>query len=97
MAKTRYLVLNYPGPGEQSAADWERFFTLAEASGRFSGGSALGARTGLDQQGRMTASSAAGGYFIFTAESVDEVAALLRECPILLSGGRVDIIATRVD
>ncbi len=97
MPRTHYLVLNYPGPGEQSDEAWERFFTLARASGCFSGGSALGARSGLAQQGGVAATSAAAGYFIFTADSVDAVADLLRECPILLSGGRVDIITAQVD
>jgi hypothetical protein len=88
-----YLVLNYSGEGPQSDKDWTALFSRLEAAKALRGGSALGKRLGFDGTSDVAVTAReVGGYFIISALSVDEVKVLMKDSPIIRSGGHIDIL-----
>jgi hypothetical protein len=80
-----------PEAQEQAMAAWGAWFgTLGDAvsdMGNPFGASSTVASTGAKDGGV----SAVGGYSIVTAESMDRANALAAGCPVLASGGNVEI------
>jgi len=93
----KFLVLNYAGSRPQSDKAWDKFFVIAQQSGKFVGGSALGERKGYSEKGfQEVEAKTVVGYFIFKAEDEAEVAEILKSCPIISSGGSFDIIKLKM-
>jgi len=93
VAMATYLVLNYSGEGPQSDKDWTALFSRLEAAKALRGGSALGKRLGFDGTSDVAVTAReVGGYFIISALSVDEVKVLMKDSPIIRSGGHIDIL-----
>jgi len=77
--------------GSESAGDWDTYIEKLVASGKFRGGSSLGngvatARGHADEASEIT------GYMRFSADSIEEVRALLSGNPLYEAGGRVEIL-----
>jgi len=88
-----FLVLNYAGSEPQSAKDWTALFRRLEAAKVLRGGSALGLRSGFDGTSDVAVTAReVGGYFVISAPSVAEVKILMKDSPIIRSGGHIDII-----
>ena len=69
---------------QPSDKDWQHFFEIANQSGLFRGGSAIGKRTTIGKDGVPDITSHIGGYMRFDAESLDELIELLNQHPVPL-------------
>lgn len=88
-----FLVLNYAGKGPQSDKDWTAPFSRLEAAKALRGGSALGLRSGFDNTSDVAVTTqSVGGFSHISAPSVAEVRLLMKDSPIIRSGGHIDII-----
>ncbi|MGC2375450.1 MAG: hypothetical protein WA484_16415 [Solirubrobacteraceae bacterium] len=94
-------LLAYTGGGmaqtdaerEAAMATWGAWFgklgpAVVEA------GNPVGASTSVSASGNGAAGSGLTGYSVITADSLDAAAALVTDCPILASGGKVDVYET---
>lgn len=72
-------------------AEWEHFFAVAERSGLFRGGSALGSRLLIGSDPATGPTDTVGGYMRFDAENAAALRALLAEHPVVLHGGTVEL------
>jgi|SRR5580704_11137242 hypothetical protein len=98
MAKYVFLY----GGGQMAATDAERaaqtqkwmawFGTLGSAV--VDGGNPFGGRKSVSSRGVGDAASDVGGYSVVQAGSLDAAAQLAKGCPVLESGGRVDVLET---
>lgn len=94
--RPRYILLLEPGSrvpttGEAERRTVERYGNWARevrASGRDITGERLGEARALVPDG-PGASSALQGYFIISADSLDDAVAVARSCPHALDGGRI--------
>lgn len=95
-------ILVYKGGGmgdtadaqEKAMADWMKWFAnLGPAV--VDGGAPFGAAQSVDSTGKAgPTSSGLSGYSIIEADSLDQAAARAGGCPVLASGGSIDIYET---
>ena len=97
MAKFVYLytggsMAETPEAQEQVMAAWGAWFgELGEAI--IDGGNPFGAAASVGADGAVSAGGAsrASGYTLVKAESLDDATALAKGCPVLATGGAVEI------
>ena len=97
MAKFVYLytggsMAETPEAQQQAIAAWGAWFgELGEAI--IDGGNPFGASASVGTDGAVTAGGAsrASGYTLVKAESLDDATALAKGCPVLATGGAVEI------
>lgn len=79
-----------PSEQEKVMAAWGAWYgTLGDAVA--DGGAPFGGSTSVSQSGRSAAASGLTGFSIVTANSLDAAAAMTTGCPVLVSGGTVDV------
>lgn len=85
------LLIHRDTQSAPTAQEWTAFFSRAEATGLFRGGSELGARE-LVGEGSMALSTAhVAGYMRFDAEDKVALLDLLKTHPVVLHGGSVEL------
>lgn len=86
-----------PDEARKNAAAWQAWHEELEAAGRLSGGRQLtseGLRVsagGIDPLPEAPEDLVVGGYFLIEAESLDEARDLARGCPLVSTGGIVEV------
>ena len=100
MAKYVYLytggkMADTPEEQQQVMAAWGAWFGELGAA-IIDGGEPFGASTTVGADGAVSAGGASGvsGYTLISADSLDAAAALSKGCPVLASGGAVEIYET---
>ena len=79
-------------PAPATAASWADYFATLRASGRFSGGSAIGDGVCVNKGGSARPIAAQlTGYIRVAAESLDDARRLLDGNPVYEAGGTVEI------
>ena len=71
--------------------EWDQFFELANGSGLFRGGSAIGKRLTIGEKDVPDTTEHVGGYMRFDADSPDDLTELLRRHPVVMHGGTIEI------
>lgn len=71
--------------------DWEQFLELADRSGLFRGGSAIGHRSTLGAKPVSDVTDDIAGYMRFDAEHLEDLTILLQNHPTVVHGGTVEI------
>jgi hypothetical protein len=79
---------------EAAMAAWGQWFGKLGAA-VVEPGNPVGASTSVSASGSNgAAGSGLTGYSVITADSLDAAAALVKECPIIAGGGKVDVYET---
>ena len=76
---------------ETTAEEWERFFVAIKASGTFKGGSKVGKREIVGDKSSSHSSEHIVGYMRFDTEEKQTILELLRQHPVVLHGGSVEL------
>lgn len=88
----QYLLLiqgNATSP--TTAAEWDRFFAAARASGFFQGGSAVGQREFIGDAISARSTAHITGYMRFDSTDKQPLLDLLKLHPVVLHGGTVEL------
>ncbi len=89
---TEYLLLIHGNETTPTtAAEWDRFFAAARASGAFRGGSEIGAREIVGAGTPVRSSDHIVGYMRFDCDDRAKLRALLQQHPVVLHGGTVEL------
>ncbi len=89
---TQYILLiQGNAKTKPSAEEWNQFFTAARQSGLFEGGSAMGKRAVLGDAQSAKSSDHIVGYMRFDAEDKQELLNLLKQHPVVMHGGSVEL------
>jgi hypothetical protein len=81
-----------PAGADTSGDAWARYFTKLRGSGRFDGGSSIGAGECLSKTGTTKpVTSHLSGYIRVRAESLEEAKRLVVGNPVFESGGTVEL------
>jgi hypothetical protein len=87
-----YILLMHDDAGPTSDADWDLYFAKLRASGRFSGGSSIGAGECVRKtQPTRNIASHLTGYLRVEAGSLAEARTFLEGNPVFEAGGTVEI------
>jgi len=88
----QYLLLIQNNAKSQSTpAEWDAFFAAARTSGMFEGGSALGERGVIGDTASAKSTRHIGGYMRFDADDRTKILELLKQHPVVLHGGSVEL------
>jgi hypothetical protein len=71
--------------------EWDQFLDVANASGLFRGGSAIGQRFTVGDKEVPDITDHVGGYMRFEADSPGELTELLKQHPTVVHGGTVEV------
>ena len=74
-----------------TAEEWERFFIAAKSSGTFQGGSEVGNREVIGDAHSARSSSHIVGYMRFDSVDKQVILDLIRQHPVVLHGGSVEL------
>jgi hypothetical protein len=85
------LLIQNNAKSESTPAEWDRFFAAAKASGMFEGGSALGERVMIGNVQSAQSTEHIGGYMRFDADDQAKLLELLKQHPVVLHGGSVEL------
>ena len=89
---TQYLLLIQNNAKTQATpGEWDRFFNTARASGTFEGGSALGDRVLVGDTQSALSTRHIAGYMRFDSDDRGEILELLKQHPVGLHGGSVEL------
>ena len=77
--------------GPASKGDWDTYIEKLIASGKFRGGSSLGSGVSL-HRGKADGECMITGFMRFSAESLEEVKALVAGNPLYEAGGRIEVL-----
>lgn len=89
---TQYLLLIQNNAKTKSTpAEWDAFFAAAKASGLFKGGSALGNRVVIGDSQTAQSTKHIGGFMRFDADDRAKILELLKQHPVVLHGGSVEL------
>jgi hypothetical protein len=90
-----YILLMHDDVDDRAAADdgdrWGTYMSSLHQSGRFDGGSAIGARLCAKKLGAAHSASQLTGYIRVRAESLDDAKQFLTGNPVYEAGGTVEI------
>ena len=90
--KTQYLLLIQNNTTSATTpAEWDRFFAAAKASGLFNGGSALGERVVIGDTQSARSTQHIGGFMRFDTDDRAKLLELLKQHPVVLHGGSVEL------
>ena len=85
------LLIQNNAKAAPTPAEWDIFFATAKASGLFKGGSALGDRVLVGDSRSAQSTKHIGGFMRFDAEDRAKILELLKEHPVVLQGGSVEL------
>lgn len=89
---TQYLLLIQNNAKTKSTpAEWDTFFAAARASGMFEGGSALGTREIVGDTKSAQSTKFIGGFMRFDTADKARLLELLKQHPVVLHGGSVEL------
>lgn len=89
---TQYLLLIHGNAkSNPTAEEWSAFFTVAQESGLFQGGSEIGERVAVGDTDSMKSTEHLVGYMRFDSASREDVLELLKRHPVVLHGGAVEL------
>ncbi|MDF3055872.1 MAG: hypothetical protein K0R17_87 [Rariglobus sp.] len=89
---TQYILLIHSNTTTEASTDeWNQFFTEAQASGLFKGGSAIGDRIIVGNTQSAKPSDHIVGYMRFDADDKQKLLALLNRHPVVVHGGAVEL------
>jgi hypothetical protein len=71
--------------------EWDGFFTAAQKSGLFKGGSEIGSRTVLGNAASAQPTDHIVGYMRFDSDDRQQILALLEKHPVVVHGGSVEL------
>lgn len=74
-----------------SADQWSEFFTAAQKSGVFTGGSAINAGIAWGADLEQMVSDAIAGYMLFETDDITKIHRLLKLHPVVIQGGTVEL------
>jgi hypothetical protein len=74
-----------------TADEWERFFDVAQRSGLFRGGSAIGNAVRIGAPEPLSSADAIVGFMRFDADALGELHELLAVHPVICNGGSIDL------
>lgn len=74
-----------------TAEEWERFFIAAKSSGAFQGGSEVGGREVIGNTLSARSSAHIVGYMRFDSDDKQVILDLLKQHPVVLHGGSVEL------
>lgn len=77
--------------GPPTNEEWEAFFDLARQSGLFRGGSAIGKRTTLGKGFVPDITDHIEGYMRFDSDRLEDLTELLRQHPVVVHGGTIEL------
>ena len=77
--------------GPESDGDWDAYIEKLISSGKFRGGSSLGNGVSMTRD-NADAECVITGFMRFTAESLEEVKALVAGNPLYEAGGRIEVL-----
>jgi hypothetical protein len=88
----RFLLLMHDAGGVEDAGAWGPYLEKLRGSGRFEGGSSVGA-TAVHRKGGFAAhrDDSLVGYLIIGAENLESARAFLEDNPVFEAGGTVEI------
>lgn len=91
---TQYILL-IQGNTKSKATEqeWQEFFTAAEESDVFRGGSEIGERVCAGDAGSMQSTDHVVGYMRFDCDDRQQILALLERHPAVMHGGSVELCA----
>jgi len=88
----QYLLLIHGNEKTATTAEeWERFFDAAKESGTFEGGSEVGRREIIGDASSARSSAHIVGYMRFDSEDKRKILELLKQHPVVLHGGSVEL------
>ena len=88
----QYLALIHKNTvSAPTAAEWERFFEAANATGMFRGGSEIGSRLTVGQKAVADITERVGGYMRFDSDDLERLQALLEDHPVVRHGGTIEL------
>ena len=76
---------------DSTAEEWDRFFTSAQQSGLFKGGSEIGKRVLIGDIKSAKPTDHIVGYMRFDSDDKQKIMELLEEHPVILHGGSVEL------
>lgn len=85
------LLIHGDAKSSPTQDEWTTFFSLAEASGMFRGGSELGSRELIGDKGSASSSAYVAGFMRFDADEHAALLNLLGSHPVVLHGGTVEL------
>lgn len=85
------LLIQYNTTSKSAPAEWDRFFVAAKASGMFLGGSALGERVVVGNPKSAQSTQHIGGFMRFDADDRAKLLELLKQHPVVLHGGSMEL------
>lgn len=89
---TEYILLIHDDPKTGASADeWNRFFTAAQESRFFKGGSAIGDRITLGSAPAAKSSDHIVGYMRFDTDDKEKLLSLLNSHPVVVHGGTIEL------
>ena len=74
-----------------SPEEWNRFFIIAQESGLFEGGSAICKKLLLGDAPSAKSSDHIGGFMRFSSNDKQKLLELLKEHPVVVHGGSVEL------
>lgn len=87
-----YILLIHNNTDTQpTQKEWQQFFSLANKSDLFRGGSALGKRIQLGNKDLENITKSVVGYMLFESSNIDAIKTLLREHPVYKKGGTLEL------
>jgi hypothetical protein len=89
---TQYILLIQGNTkSEPTAGEWNQFFTVAQQSGLFKGGSAIGHRSYFGNVETAKPSSHIVGFMRFDSADKQQLLDLLKKHPVVVHGGTVEL------
>ena len=85
------LLIQGNAKSEATEKEWDQFFTAAQESGAFQGGSAIGERSIVGNQDSIKSTEHIVGYMRFDSEDKQEILDLLEKHPVVIHGGSVEL------
>lgn len=85
------LLIQGNTKSEPTADEWHQFFTTAQQSGLFKGGSAIGYRSFIGDAKSAKPSNHIVGFMRFDSTDKQKLIDLLQKHPVVLRGGSIEL------
>ena len=85
------LLIQGNAKSKATEEEWNQFFTSAQESGIFRGGSEIGERIRVGGTDSMRSTDHIVGYMRFDSEDKQQILTLLERHPVILHGGSVEL------
>jgi len=89
-----YLALIYSNQKSDSLdKDWEKFLVIARESGMFKGGSEIGTKRNMIGENIQSGfANTIDGYMKFESSTLEELINLLKNHPVIVHGGSIELL-----